>query len=88
MNRKIKPKPRIPTYDLVAVIRKSGKNPIRHEAWRFYSILDTLRWLGADLQTATDIAKWCGRSHEELTRTEGDITIELKEERGKSNDNS
>ena len=87
MPRRLKPNPQIPTYELVAVIRKGGKSPIRHEAWRYYSILDTLRWYGVDRDTAMDVAKWCGRAHEELSQTltngikEEDITVTL--ERGK-----
>ena len=86
MAKRVKPKPRI--ENLVAVIRKDRKDPIRLESWRYWSIMDALQWYGVCRQDASDIAKWCGRSHEELTRTDGDITIELKEERGKSNDNS
>ena len=81
MPRRLKPKPQIPTVELVAVIRKGGKSPIRHEAWRYYSILDTLRWYGLDLEQANEIAKWCGRTHEQLTKIAGDISVTL--ERGK-----
>ena len=72
-----------PPKDMIAVIRKNGKNPIRLESWRYWSIMDALRWYGLDRLTASDLAKWCGRTHEELTRVMVDISIELVEERGK-----
>jgi len=81
MPKIVKTKVSIPTDEMMVVIRKNGKNPVRHEAWRYYSILDTLRWFGADRDTAAEIAKWCGRTHEELSKTTGEITVELKWER-------
>ena len=74
-----------PNKELIAVIKKNGKGPIRIEAWRHWSIMDALQWYGIDRQTASDLAKWCGRTHVELTKMSGDVTIELVEERGKKN---
>ena len=78
MPRQIKPKPQIPTDELIAVIRKGNKSPIRHEAWRYYSILDTLRWYGVSLEEAKEIAKWCGRTHQQLMKITGDISVTLE----------
>ena len=82
MAKKIHPKERLD--DLIAVIRLGGKNPVRLEAWRYWSIVETLRWFGIDRQTAYDAAKRCGRTHEELTFQVGvcadkgkEVTIEL-----------
>lgn len=47
-----------PPKDMIAVIRKNGKNPIRLESWRYWSIMDALRWYGLDRLTASDLAKW------------------------------
>ena len=70
--------------DLVAVIRLGGKNPVRLEAWRYWSIVETLHWFGIDRQTAYDASKRCGRTHEELSFTVNkdaekgkEVTIEL-----------
>ena len=82
MPKQLKPKAYIP--DLTATIRKEGKKTIREEAWRYYTILDQVRWMGADGMEAQEIAKRCGRTHEELTFTVGDFTIELKA-KGESN---
>ena len=71
--------------DLTAVIKKKGKSPIRIEAWRYWSIMDALQWYGVDRQAASDLAKWCGRTHEELAKISGDVSIELVAERGKKN---
>ena len=81
MHKEIKPKRRIDR--LIAIIRKDRKDPIRLESWRYWSIMDALQWYGVCRQDASDIAKWCGRAHEELTKVIGDVSIELVEERGK-----
>lgn len=43
--------------DLTATIRREGKKPFREEAWRYYTILDQVRWMGADGMEAQEIAK-------------------------------
>ena len=70
--------------DLTATIRKEGKRTFTEEAWRYNSILDQVRWMGADRFDAQEIAKRCGRTHEELTFKVGEFTIELKA-KGESN---
>ena len=87
MAKRVKAKVSIPTEELNAVIQKSGKRPIKIEAWRYYSIVDVLRCYGIDRQEAHDLAKWCCRSHEVVSKTIGDVTIELKKVR-KKNDNT
>ena len=77
--KEIKPKKRIDR--LIAIIRKDGRNPIRLESWRYYSILSELRWFGVDYLTATEVAKWCGRTHEEMKMAVNKyVTVELKED--------
>lgn len=83
MPKKAKVKPFI--EDLTAVIRRDGKKPIKIDAWRYYSIMDALRWMDVDRQKAADAAKKCGRTHEEISFTvTKEITIELKKERKKN----
>ena len=82
MPKQAKQKAYIP--DLTATIRKEGKKTFKEESWRYNSILDQVRWMGADRFQAQEIAKRCGRTHEELTFTVGDFTIELKA-KGESN---
>ena len=82
--KEIKPKRRIDR--LIAIIRKDGKNPIRLESWRYYSILSELRWFGVDYLTATEVAKWCGRTHEEMKMAVNKyVTVELKEDTNEHN---
>ena len=82
--KEIKPKRRIDR--LIAIIRKDGRNPIRLESWRYYSILSELRWFGVDYLTATEVAKWCGRTHEEMNMTVNKyVTVELKEDTNEHN---
>ena len=82
--KEIKPKRRIDR--LIAIIRKDGRNPIRLESWRYYSILSELRWFGVDYLTATEVAKWCGRTHEEMKMTVNKyVTVELKEDTNEHN---
>ena len=70
--------------DLDAVIRREGKKPIKIESWRFYSIMDALRWMDVDRQKAEDTAKKCGRTHEQITFQVTDkISIELKQRKEK-----
>ena len=77
--KEIEPKRRIDR--LIAIIRKDGRNPIRLESWRYYSILSELRWFGVDYLTATEVAKWCGRTHEEMKMAVNKyVTVELKED--------
>ena len=81
--RTVKPKPVI--EDLDAVIRQEGKKPIKIDSWRYYSIMDALRWMDVDRQKAADTAKKCGRTHEEITFNVTDkIIIELKKRRMKN----
>lgn len=81
--RTVKPKPVI--EDLDSIIRQEGKKPIKIESWRYYSIMDALRWMDVDRQKAEDTAKKCGRTHEEITFSVTDkITIELKKRRIKN----
>ena len=83
--KEIKPKRRIDR--LIAIIRKDGRNPIRLESWRYYSILSELRWFGVDYLTATEVAKWCGRTHEEMKMTVNKyVTVELKEDTNEHNE--
>lgn len=83
MPKKAKIKPVI--EDLTAIIRQEGKKPIKIESWRYYSIMDALRWMDVDRQKAEDTAKKCGRTHEEITFSVNDkITIELKKRRKKN----
>jgi hypothetical protein len=78
--KEIKPKRRIDR--LIAIIRKDGRNPIRLESWRYYSILSELKWFGVDHMTAQEVAKWCGRTHEEMKMTVNKyVTVELKEDK-------
>ena len=85
-SRIVKPKEYL--QDLTAIISKKGEKTFREEAWRYNSILDQVRWMGADRFTAQTIAKRCGRTHEELTFTVGDFTIELINERKNDDDSS
>lgn len=81
--RTVKPKPVI--EDLDTIIRQEGKKPVKIESWRYYSIMDALRWMNVDRQKAEDTAKKCGRTHEEITFNVTDkITIELKKRRKKN----
>ena len=83
--KEIKPKRRIDR--LIAIIRKDGRNPIRLESWRYYSILSELKWFGVDHLTATEVAKWCGRTHEEMKMTVNKyVTVELKEDTNEHNE--
>ena len=85
MPKKVKVKTKIETEDLTAIIRQEGKKPIKIDSWRYYSIMDALRWMGVDRQKAEDTAKKCGRTHEEITFSVTDkITIELKKRRIKN----
>ena len=82
--QEIKPKRRIDR--LIAIIRKDGRNPIRLESWRYYSILSELRWFGVDYLTATEVVKWCGQTHEEMKMTVNKyVTVELKEDTNEHN---
>ena len=82
--KEIKPKRRIDR--LIAIIRKDGRNPIRLESWRYYSILSELKWFGVDHLTATEVAKWCGRTHEEMKMAVNKyVTVELKEDTNEHN---
>ena len=82
--KEIKPKKRIDR--LIAIIRNDGRNPIRLESWRYYSILSELRWFGVDYLTATEVAKWCGRTHEEMKMAVNKyVTVELKEDTNEHN---
>ena len=82
--KEIKPKRRIDR--LIAIIRKDGRNPIRLESWRYYSILSELKWFGVDHITATEVAKWCGRTHEEMKMAVNKyVTVELKEDTNEHN---
>lgn len=74
--RNVKPKAYI--EDLTATIRKEGKRTVAEKSWKYNTILEKVQWMGADRITATDIAKRCGRTHEEITFKVGDFTIELK----------
>lgn len=81
--KQIKPKPY--QDDLTAVIRADGKKPVKLAAWRYYSIVDALRWMGLDHVQAHDVAKRCGRTHEKLSfQVNETITIELIKERRKN----
>ena len=71
----IYPKPRY--EDMDAVISKRGHKTEVIDSWRYYSIMDALRWMGAERVEAQDAAKRCCRTHEETTFKVGDITIEL-----------
>ena len=83
IGRQVKPKPVI--EDLDTIIRQEGKKPIKIESWRYYSIMDALRWMDVDRQNAEDTAKKCGRTHEEIAFSVTDkITIELKKRRMKN----
>ena len=83
--KEIKPKRRIDR--LIAIIRKDGRNPIRLESWRYYSILSELKWFGVDHLTATEVAKWCGRTHEEMKMAVNKyVTVELKEDTNEHNE--
>ena len=82
--KEIEPKRRIDR--LIAIIRKDGRNPIRLESWRYYSILSELKWFGVDHLTATEVAKWCGRTHEEIKMAVNKyVTVELKEDTNEHN---
>ena len=82
--KEIEPKRRIDR--LIAIIRKDGRNPIRLESWRYYSILSELKWFGVDHITATEVAKWCGRTHEEMKMAVNKyVTVELKEDTNEHN---
>ena len=82
IGRQVKPKPVI--EDLDTIIRQEGKKPIKIESWRFYSIMDALRWMDVDRQKAEDTAKKCGRTHEQITFQVTDkISIELKQRKEK-----
>ena len=71
------PKERI--EDLVAIIHYKNREVVRFDSWRYYSILDALRWLGVERQEAMDAAKRVGRTHEELTFKIGEnITVRLE----------
>ena len=74
---KERPKERI--EDLVAVIHYKDREIIRVDSWRYYTILDTLRWLGLGRQEAMDGTKRICRAHEELTFKLGEnITVRLE----------
>ena len=82
--KEIKPKRRIDR--LIAIVRKDGRNPIRLESWRYYSILSELKWFGVDHLTAQEVAKWCGRTHEEMKMAVNKyVTVELKEDTNEHN---
>ena len=84
MPKKVKVNPKIETEDLTAIIRQEGKKPIKIDSWRFYSIMDALRWMNVDRQKAEDTAKKCGRTHEQITFQVTDkISIELKQRKEK-----
>ena len=69
------PKPRY--EDMDAIISKRCHKTEVIDSWRYYSIMDALRWMGAERVEAQDAAKRCCRTHEETTFKVGDITIEL-----------
>lgn len=84
MPKKVKVKPKIESEDLTAIIRQEGKKPIKIDSWRYYSIMDALRWMNVDRQKAEDTAKKCGRTHEQITFQVTDkISIELKQRKEK-----
>ena len=70
------PKPRY--EDMDAIISKRCHKTEVIDSWRYYSIMDALRWMGAERVEAQDAAKRCCRTHEETTFKVGDIIIELK----------
>ena len=68
-----------PAYeDMIVTIKKRGHEKVVLDSWRYYSIMDALRWMGVERIKAQDTAKRCCRTHEEVSFTVGDIRIELK----------
>lgn len=47
-------------------------------AWRYYTIIDTLRTMGAERLAAQDEAKWAGRAPSGATREIGPIRMEVR----------
>lgn len=73
----------VPERKIYVVIR-SGRKKETHESWKYYSILDTLRWFGADRFAAHEAAKWCIRAEPGLTKVvQPDISLEIKQEEQK-----
>ena len=64
--------------DMTATIKKPGHKKVVIDSWRYYSIMDSLRWMGVDRLIAQDAAKRCCRTHEEVSFEIGDISVELK----------
>lgn len=84
-DRKLKyPKPYY--EDMTATIKKPGNKKVVIDSWRYYSIMDSLRWMGVDRLIAQDAAKRCCRTHEEVSFNIGDISIELKKKEVKKTD--
>lgn len=73
----------VPERKIYVVIR-SGRKKETHESWKYYSILDTLRWFGADRFAAHEAAKWSSRAEPGLTKVvQPDISLEIKQEEQK-----
>lgn len=61
-----------------------GKKYYRLAAWRYYSILDTLRSMGVELRIAEDTAKWSARSKEPGEMQLGDVKVRLYDKEGET----
>lgn len=61
----------------IFVIISNGKRKDKLETWRYWEIVGTLQWVGADRQTAYDAAKWAMKAKQGDSLTVGEISMEV-----------
>lgn len=62
MRRLKKDKPEPQNNECSVVIRTAGKKPVKVKAWKYFSIINEMAWLGAKRSTAEEAAQWARKA--------------------------